>query len=445
VSDEVDVFVMSESGKPVYCYSRREDSITLMGVCVALIHVVDSVHNDTVRHIQTTSGLRITFSHKPPLIICLVFRVNSGVDSSILVNQVNAQIVSILTAKTLKSVFEQRQTFDLKRLLSGSEKLIDTLIDVILNPIDANKCDQQMAKSHKKANQVNAYLTSSTTTFRTIGTQSVVNNRNHISGRVYIPIRLMSTSLRESVYNIITSCASSAPNVAFSLLFSVDKKFKDENNCNNNEIQLILVCNHNSKARINALDIQLIYSLVIASESQLSSVESFWLPICLPRFDSNNFLHTHISYLSDEYCLALLTTDREDFHKCQLMKDSVIDRLAKVHLQPSRSSLADLALPQIQYLWYQSVRQSVLWRQSTVADFSPLNHYITNRMLKSNLKTFWLRSETDGLLLGWHLTTFQLYVQFDVTITQLQALNAIQAIIKWIKKEEEKFVIKDYQ
>ncbi|CAG2104549.1 unnamed protein product, partial [Medioppia subpectinata] len=268
----LDVLVMSESGKPVYCYSRREDWITLTGVCVALIHVTDSVHNDTIRHIQTASGLKITFSHKSPLIICLVYRINTGIDSSIVINQVNAQIISILTAKTLKSVFEQRQTFDLKRLLSGSEKLIDTLIDVILTPIDANKCDQQMAKSHNKPNQVNAYLTSSTTTFRTINTQSVVNTRNHITGRAYIPVRLLSTSLRESVYNIITSCASSAPNVVFSLLFSVDKRAPKENDntFNNNEIQLILVCNHNSKARINALDIQLIYSLVIASESQLS-------------------------------------------------------------------------------------------------------------------------------------------------------------------------------
>ncbi|XP_054163154.1 LOW QUALITY PROTEIN: vacuolar fusion protein MON1 homolog A-like [Oppia nitens] len=435
---DLDVFVMSESGKPVYCYSRREDSITLMGVCVALIHVTDKLENDTIRHIQTIGGLRIAFALKSPLIICFVFRVNLGIDANILINQVNAQIISILTAKTLKSVFEQRPTFDLKRLLSGSEKLIDTLIDVILSPINANKSENNCN------NQMNAFLSSSMTTSKTIGNQSIINNRSTISTRVYIPIRVMAAQLRESVYNIINSCASSAPNVIFSLLFSVDKKAKEEYNGSNNYIQLICVCNQ-FKARLNPLDIQLLYSLVMASESQLASVESFFLPICLPRFDSNNFLHTHISYLSNEYCLALLTTDREEFHKCQLTKESIIDRLAKVHLTPSRSNLSDLSQPQLQYLWYQSHRQSVLWRQSPVFEFSSLNHYITNRMLKSNLKTFWLRSESDGLLLGWHSPTFQLYAQFDVTITQLQALTAIQAIIKWIKKEEDKFVIKDYQ
>ena len=253
---------------------------------------------------------------------------------------------------------------------------------------------------------------------------------------------MLSQSLRESVFNAISSCAVSAPNVVFSILFSVDPK--DQNN-SSNEINLVVICNHNSKARLNPLDTQLVYSLVLASESQLQSVESFWMPLCLPRFDANNFLHAHISYLSDKYCLALLTTDREDFHKCQLMKDSIIDRLARVQLTSSRSNLSDLSQPQLQYLWYQSHRQSVLWRQSCLSDFSSINYYITDRMLKSNLKTFWIRSESDGLLLGWHSPTFQMYAQFDVTITQMQALTAIQAIIKWIKKEEEKFVIKDYQ
>ncbi len=119
---ELDVFVMSESGKPVYCYTRREDSITLMGVCVALINFVEQTLNDSMRSINTSSGLQITFSVKSPLIFVVISRINSGIDASILINQVNAQIISILTSKTLKSVFEQRPTFDLKRLLSGIDQ-----------------------------------------------------------------------------------------------------------------------------------------------------------------------------------------------------------------------------------------------------------------------------------------------------------------------------------
>lgn len=276
---------------------------------------------------------------------------------------------------------------------------------------------------------------------RSINSQSVVNSRNLITSRVYIPIKLLSASLRESIFNTINSCASCAPNAVFSVLFSIELK----DNSNSNEISLVAICNHNSKARLNPLDTQLLYSLVLASESQLSTVESFWMPICLPRFDANNFLHAHISYLSDKYCLVVLTTDREDFHRCQVMKDSIIDRLAKVNLTSSRSHLTDLGLPQLQYLWYQSHRQSVLWGQTSFSGFSAINYYITDRMIRSSLKTFWIRSESEGLLLGWHSPTFQLYAQFDVTITQMQALTAIQAIIKWIKKEEEKFVIKDYQ
>jgi hypothetical protein len=67
-------------------------------------------------------------------------------------------------------------------------------------------------------------------------------------------------------------------------------------------------------------------------------------------------------------------------------------------------------------------------------------------MLGSNLKTFWLRSDRHGIvLLGWHSPSFQFYGQFDVTITQSQGLDAASAIIKWIKKEEDKIKLKDYQ
>ena len=93
-------------------------------------------------------------------------------------------------------------------------------------------------------------------------------------------------------------------------------KYFNNSKCKKN-LKLITVCNHNAKLRINPLDIQLIYAIIRASDSQLSSTESLWLPLCLSRIDPNRFLYAHISYLMDKYCLVLLDLDHADFQRCQ--------------------------------------------------------------------------------------------------------------------------------
>lgn len=64
---------------------------------------------------------------------------------------------------------------------------------------------------------------------------------------------------------------------------------------------------------IHPTDLHLILNLVASSES-FKTAES-WTPICLPKFDSNGFMHGHVSYLAEDCqaCLLLLTVDRDVF------------------------------------------------------------------------------------------------------------------------------------
>jgi len=61
------------------------------------------------------------------------------------------------------------------------------------------------------------------------------------------------------------------------------------------------------------MDLHIIQNLVDSSES-LKTAES-WTPICLPKFDSNGYMHGHVSYLAEDCqaCLLLLTVDRDVF------------------------------------------------------------------------------------------------------------------------------------
>lgn len=201
----------------------------------------------------------------------------------------------------------------------------------------------------------------------------VHDHKPNVLSRVYIPIAIIPSVFRDQITSLITTTVASFNDIVFSILFQVDvdEEYVDETvtvdqpslyhsntisssddefidafdefprgGGGDGEIQpdptqtnyvdiklkntkknfkLVSVCNHTSKFRINPLDIQLIYSFIKASDSQLSTTESLWLPLCLSRIDANRFLFAHISYLSKKYCLVLLSAERNDFEKCRLV------------------------------------------------------------------------------------------------------------------------------
>ena len=286
-----------------------------------------------------------------------------------------------------------------------------------------------------------------------------------------IPVFLLNQSVRDSITNIILSSISSVKSkILFGFLLSIENLKLLEKDANNLEsldnfffnfpiTKLITVVNVNQKVtKISPLDIQIIQSLIIASENQLRSAESLWSPICLPRIDCAAFMYGHISIINQEVtptnsfssylCLVLLTSDKEDFHNCQLVKGYIDQRLNKIKLIPPL--LSELNIPFLQFFWYLSLRPQSIFRQSfpnfDIIKFNSLIHCMIRRMLSSKLKTFWMRiDDYKMVLLGWHSPTFQLYIQFEPTTTKSQGLSAAQTIIKWIKKEEEKILFRDYQ
>ena len=129
-------------------------------------------------------------------------------------------------------------------------------------------------------------------------------------------------------------------------------------------------------------------------------------------------------------------------------KETIQFRLEHISLSESmteiRSCISELSQPHLQYICHQTPRHCIIWQASINTEFSPLNYYLIDRMQRSSLKTCWLRSSRHHCsLLGWHSATFQLYAQFDLTISQYEALDTVQSFIKWFKKEEDKLIIKD--
>lgn len=259
---------MSEAGKPIYSYNKREDTVTLMPLCSALIDYAQRTQKEALASMKTSDNLSISFFTRSPLIFIVINEIDSSIDPTTLVEQVEAQMISILTRKTLQTVFEERPTFDLTRLLHGNEKFIDAMINLVITNVQTSKSNQSF--------------------------QGMINS----------------------------IVAKNSKTIVFSTLFQMK----------NDEIpHLLAICNHHQSHRLKIPDVHIILALIQGSKAQLSSAESLWLPVCLPRFNGDSFLHSYIAFVNDaNYCLVMFSVDRDDFEVCQVTRRSIEAKLGEM-------------------------------------------------------------------------------------------------------------------
>ena len=273
---EKHIFVLSEAGKPIFSLHGEEDMmVSLGGLMQALVSfVADS--GDTIKSIKT-EDTNIVFLVKSPLILVGVS--STGLHTSQLTVQllyIHSQIISVLTASQLNRIFEQRRNYDLRRLLSGSERLMTSL-------------SQQMDRDH-------SYF---------------------LSAVKCLPL---PTQDRNVISESVIRYAGKVKDVVFGILLA-----------DNHLISLVRM----KKYFIHPADLHLVFNMINSTESFKHS-ES-WTPLCLPKFDSSGFLHAHVSYLTDTSpaCLLLVTTDRNAFFSLSEAKKKIVERLGKNYVSSS--------------------------------------------------------------------------------------------------------------
>lgn len=216
-----------------------------------------------------SDGFRVVFLRKTPLVLVCVSR--SGQSDGELwreLHYVYYQILSLLTLPQLQRVFQQRQSFDLRRLLAGSERVTAGLLRLL--ETDAG------------------LMLNATMSLPLCGT-----TRN-----------IVCTSLQ----------AASSKNLVFSVLLA-----------GNRLVALI----RKKEQHLHHTDLHLLSNLA-ASSSSFRQGEG-WTPVCLPKFNASGFFHAHISYLepASDLCLILVSTDREDFFNLSDCKQRFLERLKK--------------------------------------------------------------------------------------------------------------------
>jgi len=396
------IFVLSESGKPIYCRHGSEDQlVSLYGVMQALISVVSvSVGGDTIRSIRS-GDTSIVFVVKSPLYLVGTTRSNhSCMQLTVQLTYIYNQILSVLTSAQLNKIFEQRRNYDLRRMLTGNERLLDHLASFM----DRDPCFM-------------------------------------LSAVRCLPLQ---PQVRDLISESIIRYCGKIKNLVFGILIA-----------DNHLVTLVRI----KKYYIHPADLHLLFNLINSSESFKYS-ES-WTPICLPKFDSSGFLHAHVSYISDscQACLLLITVDHSAFFQLSEARAKIIDRLERHKatdaitsaIQNSSYTTSSIDLPEMRHFLYKS-RTSA---QFSSPEYSPPYHtkeqrerllaiYLTlhNRFYSGSRPLKLVHYSTDSeVVLGWMTQAFELYAVFSPTATKLQVITAVNKLLRWVKKEEDKHFI----
>uniref|UniRef100_A0A3Q3WY84 Vacuolar fusion protein MON1 homolog n=1 Tax=Mola mola TaxID=94237 RepID=A0A3Q3WY84_MOLML len=392
------VFVLSEAGKPIYTrYGTEEALSSTMGVMMALVSFVEADKN-IIRSVHA-DGCKVVFLAKSPLVLVGVTQTCQS-EKELLreLHYIYYQIVSLLTLTQLNHIFQHKQNYDLRRLLAGSEYLTDNLL-------------------HRLERDPGLLLSAVTC----------------------LPL---ANSARDVVSSSLQ--AAKAKNLVFSILLAGDR---------------LVTLVRKKDQFLHHIDLHLVFNLV-GSSSSFREGEG-WTPICLPKFNTAGFFHAHISYLepASELCLILVSTDREDFFNMSDCKQRFLERLSKRSayqalkeaLKCPSYSMEQVGIPELRHFLYKSkssglytspefpfVYQSDEEQERLMGLYQELHshlHYPTRP-----LRFYYRCGETENLL-AWVTNGFELYLCFSPLSTKALAVSAVNKLLKWIRKEEDRLFI----
>ncbi|KAK6355112.1 Vacuolar fusion protein mon1 [Orbilia brochopaga] len=392
-------FILSSAGKPVYSRYGDEAIVSqFMGVIQTIISFFQE-GKDPLRSFSAGKH-KFTILQEGHLYLCGVSSL--GETDSQLRTQLDmlyTQVLSTLTLTTVTKVFSERENFDLRRLLGGTEVFLDALSDA-------------MARGEPNI---------------LLGSLECVKMRKHV---------------REKINNILLKCRTN--NLLYGLIIADGRL-----------VSVIRPKRHS----LHPPDLQLFISMLF-SASTFKGGGEHWTPICLPKFNAKGFLHAYICFFQPEIALVLISPTREAFFDMKSVKDNIIEQLDQAGSIPiiegavkrGRYLASDLIEGTvIQHFLYKS-KANV---QFTMPSFDP--HFSTPRA-RRRLMVLYQRLHAAvhargahlkvhhsirrrSVSLAWVTPTFELYCVAGAGTPRNVLAKHANAIVGWVKREEERLFI----
>ncbi|XP_048475834.1 vacuolar fusion protein MON1 homolog B-like [Rhincodon typus] len=405
------VFVLSEAGKPIYSrYGNEEALSSTMGVMMALVSFVQDGDN-TIRSIQS-DDYKVVFSQHGPLVLVSVSRSHqSPAQLRRELCYVYYQIISLLTQATVTRIFQHKKNYDLRRLLAGSERILDNL----LRRLDTDP--------------------------------------GFLLGAVQcLPL---APSLREAVSYLLLRAVT--PNLVFSILLAQGR--------------LVSIVQERAvleDTRLHPADLHLLFNLLAGSSAPPQAGE-LWTPVCLPRLYPDSYFYAYVSYLDPAHgvCLLLLSTDQAAFYSVAACKRRIEEGLrAQGLLAAIQAALrvaggagaSRLGLSELRHFMYKPLDIPDNHRQLTQYTSPEIEAPYTTEQEKEHLFDLYqylhskIHSSTRPLkliyhvaeretLLAWVTGKFELYACYSPLVTKAAAISIVTKVLRWIRKEEAQLFI----
>jgi len=292
--DLIEVIVISSAGKPIYYYGARHDSdvLTLCGLVTACIASTpkrlesdkDSSSSsecraknkhkkkeeEHLRYVRSGTNSVLCFLEKAPLVYVANCRCGEDMDLMLkaeiidnLLLLLHDQILSTVTWKKIRSIFERDSSFDLRRLLAGDENRLTSLI--------------------------NCFKKSPSLVFQTVPVGSYTSPNNKSSSHYAQIQSAIKTTFK-------------GQDIIFALIFS------DKGN--------LLTLAERKEYSLKYRDAELLANLV--RKSGFEQGGEIWIPnFCLPNsIDENAYVAVYIAAVEAGCCIVLVSSlyNLSDFH-----------------------------------------------------------------------------------------------------------------------------------
>ncbi|KAI0039675.1 DUF254-domain-containing protein [Auriscalpium vulgare] len=441
-------FVLTDAGKPVFTSRTIEhnadDLASTMGIMQALISVFLD-EGDKLRCINA-GGTRISFLIRSPLYYACVS--SWGEPESVTrshLEYLHLQVLSIVTMTQLRRIFERRTNFDLGRLLGGAEVLIHSLLDRV-------EVDPAM----------------STSSLQCLKLDPVVRAR---AANALVPSGKMKAS--DILYIILVAQGR------------------------------VITLVRPKKHSIHPADLHILMNTAHSPSIINSSASASWLPLCLPKFNSSGFVNTFVTYLQPEDDISdrqsagkiseevdnqksvdpassrkasttsvrsgvglLCVTGSGDFEMIRSWCDTVSKRLdtdgtlaaitQAISGGSTEYSVSDLSIPGLRHFIYKSRAHvqitapvyeepydNITERRRLITLYQTLHDGIHAKSGQDlPLKLQYIRTEKESVM-GWITQPFEIYITLSHWLPKSAAVNAANAVSRWVKKEEARLFLRD--
>ncbi|KAM6223173.1 vacuolar fusion protein MON1 homolog B isoform 2-T2 [Rhynchocyon petersi] len=368
--------------------------------------------------LEQTEDHKLVFLQQGPLLLVAVSRTpQSAAQLRGELLAVHAQIVSTLTRASVARIFAHKQNYDLRRLLAGSERTLDRLLDSVERDpgvllLGAVRC---------------------------------------------VPL---ARPLREALGTLLRRCT--APGLALSVLAVGGRLITAAQ-----ERTVLTEC------RLDPADLQLLLDWVGAPAFAAGEA---WAPVCLPRFNPDGFFYAYVARLDAmPVCLLLLGTDREAFHAmaaCRRLVEDGLRALGATHALAavaglSNTSSANAAAYSVQAVGAPGLLH-FLYKPLDIPDhhrqlpqftspeleapyskeeerhrLSDLYHCLHARLHSTSrpLRLIYHVAEKETLL-AWVTSKFELYTCLSPLVTKAGAILVVTKLLRWVKKEEDRLFIR---